>query len=634
MRTANRLLKWIELGESPQVDDSLPYLGKLNSTREGIKQGVKDLEDPRQRIRRELFWPIAELSFYQSCQELLRAGKYVDLVAYCQSAIATAEPRQSETQPDTLDAALCRHFLAVFYHSAAVANSMRLRGSSSGPRPPTDWNMAFHHWSLVLQDDTFWAFMSNRVRALNDPRLDDTFVLQLKRELPPTLLEVNISIGLDSLSRGDSDTFLFQSLVIRKAPFPRSFLDSALEQLLKPLRMRFDTAVRETRHKLSDKMIHEQTSTLRRKDDGNGFEGVTDPDKLLSYLGGIEETINKRLVPIGRLVKDAGLQKTEAGRDILDGLAFVLRELSLTFNNNGGMPHGALRITRIAKGFAEGGDCVRRLAEDYHYLQFLTLQKDAIDLAALSQYKESLAKLKEALPFASTEEDKKTVEEWIETAKRKLQLGEIKPIDSAPSLYTINGIGSTLYGRRDFDSDTNTYVATLYFTFFFVPIIPLAAYRVKDAGTNRYQFYGKVPLTRSAYIGPGIAWLLVIILIIVNGFDNNSPSYSQGRLPRQTYTSSQAKQLLGERIEKERARLEKEKVDLTSMKSQLEQDRQLLDLSYKQLDQYSSKEQIKSYQDAESSFNRRVDIYNVRVSQYQKDAAAFNSEIAQYNSMQ
>lgn len=63
-------------------------------------------------------------------------------------------------------------------------------------------------------------------------------------------------------------------------------------------------------------------------------------------------------------------------------------------------------------------------------------------------------------------------------AKRKIQG---KPISSAPSLRTINGVGTTIYG------DTH------YFVILAIPIIPLGRYNCEPT-YNGYRFYGKLEL--------------------------------------------------------------------------------------------------------------------------------------------
>lgn len=91
-----------------------------------------------------------------------------------------------------------------------------------------------------------------------------------------------------------------------------------------------------------------------------------------------------------------------------------------------------------------------------------------------------------------------------ETKERVLSDGAKKVLRSprpltggAPSLFTINGVGAGLYGSRDRDAE-GTYVATYCICFLFIPVFPLAAYRVMRAGPNGYRFFAKEPLSTFA----------------------------------------------------------------------------------------------------------------------------------------
>ncbi len=86
----------------------------------------------------------------------------------------------------------------------------------------------------------------------------------------------------------------------------------------------------------------------------------------------------------------------------------------------------------------------------------------------------------------------------------------LRPIHSAPSLFTFNGIGTMLYGRQDFDPSDGTYFATLWFTVLFLPIVPLRQYLVADAGGGAYHFLGRVSVSR----GPRrVAWTLAALVV-------------------------------------------------------------------------------------------------------------------------
>jgi hypothetical protein len=88
---------------------------------------------------------------------------------------------------------------------------------------------------------------------------------------------------------------------------------------------------------------------------------------------------------------------------------------------------------------------------------------------------------------------------------------ELTPIQGAPTLFTINGIGTGIYGARDRDDETGTYVTTLCICVIFIPLVALSAYRVADGGNNQYYFLGKQPLSAFAK-----AWNALLALVVVS----------------------------------------------------------------------------------------------------------------------
>jgi Flp pilus assembly protein TadD len=86
----------------------------------------------------------------------------------------------------------------------------------------------------------------------------------------------------------------------------------------------------------------------------------------------------------------------------------------------------------------------------------------------------------------------------------------LEPITSAPTMSSINGIGTKLYGESERAPD-GTHVATLFFIVLFIPIYPIAQYLVQELGGRKWSFYGKVP--PSPVI---VAWRLVMKLAFVS----------------------------------------------------------------------------------------------------------------------
>ena len=116
------------------------------------------------------------------------------------------------------------------------------------------------------------------------------------------------------------------------------------------------------------------------------------------------------------------------------------------------------------------------------------------------------------------------------------------PLKAAPSLFTVNGCGVMLYGRRDPRPD-RSHVATTYVTLLFVPLLPLASYRIIKQPDNRYLFLGRVPLSRiQRYYRSALA--LAVVLLIA-GASFNAWLESPGRRAGLALEKAQAAERAG-----------------------------------------------------------------------------------------
>jgi hypothetical protein len=71
--------------------------------------------------------------------------------------------------------------------------------------------------------------------------------------------------------------------------------------------------------------------------------------------------------------------------------------------------------------------------------------------------------------------------------------GYLKPISTAPTMWSLNGFGTTLLGclpptRRM----PQMYFARLWVIILWIPIIPLGIYLVNEVSHNRYQFLSEI----------------------------------------------------------------------------------------------------------------------------------------------
>jgi hypothetical protein len=92
-----------------------------------------------------------------------------------------------------------------------------------------------------------------------------------------------------------------------------------------------------------------------------------------------------------------------------------------------------------------------------------------------------------------------------------------RPIKKAPSMQTINSIGTTIVGSSEKNAD-GTYIATHAFVILFaIPILPLGAYLVSAGQKARsYNFFARVPLGSVYWIWSRF-WALAVVAAVAVG---------------------------------------------------------------------------------------------------------------------
>jgi tetratricopeptide (TPR) repeat protein len=114
---------------------------------------------------------------------------------------------------------------------------------------------------------------------------------------------------------------------------------------------------------------------------------------------------------------------------------------------------------------------------------------------------------------------------------------ELEPVRSTPSLFSFYGCGFRLLGDRDYSEQTKSSVKTLYFTLFYIPIIPLKAYRViKDR--SQYFFLGQSPV--SGFAQKASMAFVSIAALGITGFGTQQYLTSDGYVNGKIMKSAEA----------------------------------------------------------------------------------------------
>jgi len=244
------------------------------------------------------------------------------------------------------------------------------------------------------------------------------------------------------------------------------------------------------------------------------------------------------------------------------------------------------------------------------------------------------------------EDDAKAIEAILKEKEKQKVFANLEYIETAPSLSTTNGIGFQLYGHADYDIATNSFIATYFFVFFFIPIFPIRRYRVSSLAGG-YRFFGSLPLSvaNKWHIFISLSLLVCIAIGIVVNSESSTSSYS----PPSTYNkpstynqsysrgTSTSESQTGYRIpsnitaeldrdsqiiDSEKAKAKQMESQLDNLKQEIEQDGVYLNQeSQLDIDEYNSK--VDTYNDllerARSQnrlVNQLVDSYNNKLRQH------------------
>ncbi len=116
-----------------------------------------------------------------------------------------------------------------------------------------------------------------------------------------------------------------------------------------------------------------------------------------------------------------------------------------------------------------------------------------------------------------------------------------KPLTKAPELFRLNGFGLGMYGARDpYDG---THISTHCISALWIPILPLAAYRVIEHGDS-YSFLSRAPLSAFAI------WyrraVLVAAVVLIAGASLMSYLDNPSRLAGKAFDAAQAAEQAGD----------------------------------------------------------------------------------------
>lgn len=243
-------LKMLEkLGGLPPVAG--PFALDPAPDQDALRDAVDRLRDPEKRLVDELFW------FWPRTPGQGNADPALANLAAGSIEQARADWLNMAGSPD--DMAVGIHNLAVLAHLGALEAPEGAGPDGQAAR----WNDAFRFWKGVYDLEAFWLRLQARVAELNDPRLHEGVVWDIRDAIPEALVSVNAKLARRAAERGDLAEAARHSAVIQHSGVPPAIVNDALRAATDPIKERIRTLCATAEPEADDSPTTADTVTRR-----------------------------------------------------------------------------------------------------------------------------------------------------------------------------------------------------------------------------------------------------------------------------------------------------------------------------------------------------------------------------------
>ncbi|MBM3281559.1 MAG: hypothetical protein FJY91_02340 [Candidatus Harrisonbacteria bacterium] len=428
-----------------RVDDVPSYdldvgLFKDFRTEDAVKEALQRLQAPKKKIKEYFFWIQIADSIDEQALGLLKQKNYLDAIRVWQKA---AEGQSTK-------AFFYKKNLAILYclTLAVEDNKEYLQNSLIA-------------WKELVDSDKFWASFS-KVYKLHDEQIaSEDIVSDFKGHVVEYLTDIYTE--LYHLHKHSDYINEFQKVFSAKG-------QKVEKSVLGPAYQAISIAV-------------EKLEKLKVSEDGTLDK--EEKKTIKELIGLIRSELNKLI--------DLGLYNDSKTKVMRDRAATAIRSLSIDLHNDLNETEVALGLAKIAEEISGTESSKNKVQADVATLQSNLAYKTKeeaynkvldpiLQKVKAGKSDRAIEEINQAIYNSDTDLELKKILQELKQKLEERTAKHGKPISSAPSMFTLNGCGTRIYGD------------TLYFVLLFVPVIPIARYTVENHGNGSYSFLGKLEL--------------------------------------------------------------------------------------------------------------------------------------------
>ena len=208
-----------------------------------IRNAFQALQEPDQRLMHEFFW------FWP-----LESGTGSTDAALRFLAQGDEDSARNLWRSNIAESAAARHNRAIVGHFGMIERERQLLVEAGDPDDVNLkdlWAEAFSRWRSLLDDERCWSRVTERIRAIDDPRLRTGAARTLQKRLPIVLGLISYRFAIKAIEAGHTTATRRYLDALRESGLPGEALEEASRHAIGPvhasLKTQCDAAMNEAR---------------------------------------------------------------------------------------------------------------------------------------------------------------------------------------------------------------------------------------------------------------------------------------------------------------------------------------------------------------------------------------------------
>ncbi len=458
LKRSKDIVKFIQIDDVPQYDLDLGVFENFR-TEDAVKESIQKLTSPKKQIKEYFFWFNIADQIDEQAVGILRMKRPEDAILVW----------EHHAQGDSTKALFYKKNLALLYCLLLFRedNEHYLK-------------LSLKLWHEIVSSKKFWGAFSKIYKLNDELNTNQETIDEFEKNCINYISDLYAEIA--ESRKNNKYVSEFSAIFNTKG-------DKTTKNLLDPIFNEMTGAI-------------EKLEALKVAEDGVFHKEKSEILKLNVSI--IQNCCNKLM--------DLGLYEDSQSKIMRDNAAGTLRSISIDLNNILNETAVALGLARIADQISGTESFKNKMKQDLEQIEKNDAHKNkeekfaAIIDPIVANFKSgnvdmSLRTINEYIYNENTDPElKQSLKEIKEVIEERVTKNGT-PISKAPSMATINGVGSRIYGD------------TLYFVILFIPVIPISRYKLERHGDS-YSFQGKLPLHKWQKIWIWVAVIVVIIMVL------------------------------------------------------------------------------------------------------------------------